>query len=236
MARWEVASHNAIIASGPALKRFAGGNLLVGDLLARLRNVAFDNACSALRHSVWEKFPFARVDFAEDLDWAVRVLRAGHALLRNSAARVHHSHNAAPYQRLKRAFVSRRALNRILEMPPADVPWNEEEVLPGIGSYLASLESLRAGLASASERVRKLRVTTPPGHLIRQALRRTRWPPAERLVIAFPHDPIFDRLAGGFNAAARHLLAFHKGLPRAEAEEATLQLGLQILGDFPADS
>ena len=236
VARWEVASHNAIIAAGPPLKRFVGSDPLAGDFLNRLRNVAFDNVCSALRRSVWEKFPFTRLEFAEDLDWAVRVLRAGYALLRNPAARVHHSHNAAPYQRLKRAFVSRRALNHILEMPSPGTPWNEKEVLPEIGAYLGLLAGARRGLARQPEPVRRLRLVTTSGHWVRRALRRARLGSFEPLVIALPHQPVTDALAGSFNAALRHLLNFHGGLPRAEAEKAAMQLGLQVLGDFLADS
>jgi rhamnosyltransferase len=236
VARWEVASHNAIIAAGPPLKRFARSKPLAGDFLNRLRNVAFDNVCSALRRSVWERIPFAKIDFAEDLDWAVRVLRAGHTLLRNPGARVHHSHNSAPYQRLKRAFVSRRALNRIFEMPSPGRPWGEEEVLPQIGAYLGLLEGARAGLARQPEPVRRLRLETTPGYWVRRALRRARLDRFEPLMVALPHRPVTDALAGSFNAAMRHLLKFHGGLPRAEADKAALQLGLQVLGDFLADS
>lgn len=236
VARWEVASHSSIISAGPPLKRFVGSDPLTGDFLNRLRNVAFDNVCSALRRSVWEKFPFARVEFAEDLDWAVRVLRAGHSLLRNPAARVHHSHNSAPYQRLKRAFVSRRALNRIFEMPSPGTPWEEKEVLSEIGAYLGLLEGARDGLARQPEPVRRLRLVTTSGHWVRRALRRARLGSLEPLVIALPHQPVTDALAGSFNAAMRHLLNFHSGLPRMEAEKAAMQLGLQVLGDFLADS
>ncbi len=236
VARWEVAAHNAIIAAGPPLKRFVGSNPLAGDFHERLRNVALDNVCSALRRSVWEKFPFAQVEFAEDLEWSVRVLRGGHGLLRNPAARVRHSHNSQPYQRMKRAFVSRRALNRILEMPSPGTPWGEEEVLPEVGAYLGSLDGACRGLGRHPEPVRRLRLVTTPGYWMRRALRRARLDGFEPLMIALPHQPVTDALAGSFNAAMRHLLKFHGGLPRTEAERATLQLGLQVLGDFLADS
>ncbi|OFV86415.1 MAG: hypothetical protein A3B65_02255 [Acidobacteria bacterium RIFCSPHIGHO2_02_FULL_67_57] len=71
---------------------------------------------------------------------------------------------------------------------------------------------------------------------MRRALRRARLGSFEPLVIALPHQPVTDALAGSFNAALRHLLNFHGGLPRAEAEKAAMQLGLQVLGDFLADS
>nr|MBP7694703.1 glycosyltransferase family 2 protein [Anaerolineales bacterium] len=38
----------------------------------------FSNTSSCLRRAVWEQIPFRRVDFAEDADWADRVLQAGY--------------------------------------------------------------------------------------------------------------------------------------------------------------
>ena len=234
LARWEVAAHNAIISAGPPLKRYAPpSNPLRGGFLDRLRNVSFDNVCSAIRRSVWEKFPFARIEFAEDLEWSVRVLRAGHGLLRSPAARVHHSHNSAPYQRLKRAFVSRRALNRIFEMPPPHVPWQEEEILEGVGAYAAALTQLVGSLREAPEPVRALQLPTASVHLARRALRRLGF---KRQAAALRSNFVPDQLAGSFNAATRHLIAFHNALTRADAEKVTLGLGLQVLGDFLADS
>jgi len=42
--------------------------------------VYFANTSSCLRRSVWDTYPFAEVDFAEDMDWAERVLLAGYTL------------------------------------------------------------------------------------------------------------------------------------------------------------
>lgn len=58
----------------------------------RLELYKFDNVCSALRRSVWEKIPFGACRYAEDLLWAKRALEAGHTLVRDPSAPVIHAH------------------------------------------------------------------------------------------------------------------------------------------------
>ena len=58
----------------------------------RLQLYTFDNVCSALRRSVWEKIPFGPCRYAEDLLWARRALEAGHTLVRDPSAPVIHAH------------------------------------------------------------------------------------------------------------------------------------------------
>jgi rhamnosyltransferase len=70
-----------------------------------MRTTLFSNANSAIRRDVWEKFPFADdVFFAEDQDWARRVLLAGYAIRYEPAAAVHHSHRYTVTTALKRFF------------------------------------------------------------------------------------------------------------------------------------
>jgi rhamnosyltransferase len=58
-----------------------------------LLTTLFSNVNSAIRHSFWERFPFADdMFFAEDQDWSRRVLLAGHAIRYEPDAAVHHSH------------------------------------------------------------------------------------------------------------------------------------------------
>ena len=52
----------------------------------------FDNVSSCIRKSVWEKIPFPRTDFAEDLEWAKRVLEAGYKIVYEPESVVYHSH------------------------------------------------------------------------------------------------------------------------------------------------
>lgn len=53
----------------------------------------FSNTSSAVRKSVFEKYPFKRVDFAEDAVWADEVLRAGFKIVYEPSSMVIHSHN-----------------------------------------------------------------------------------------------------------------------------------------------
>jgi rhamnosyltransferase len=70
-----------------------------------LRTTLFSNVNSAIRRSVWEQFPFAPdLFFAEDQDWARRVLLAGYALRYEPAAAVHHSHRYSVTTAFKRFF------------------------------------------------------------------------------------------------------------------------------------
>jgi rhamnosyltransferase len=55
--------------------------------------IYFLNTSSAIRREVWEQIPFRRLDFAEDADWADRVLRAGYKLVYEPSSIVLHSHD-----------------------------------------------------------------------------------------------------------------------------------------------
>ena len=53
----------------------------------------FSNVNSAIPKRVWEAFPFADdIVMSEDQEWSRRVLLAGHAIVYEPAAAVHHSH------------------------------------------------------------------------------------------------------------------------------------------------
>jgi rhamnosyltransferase len=70
-----------------------------------LKTTLFSNVNSAIRRSFWERFPFADdMFFAEDQDWARRVLLAGHAIRYEPAAAVHHSHAYTLTTAFKRFF------------------------------------------------------------------------------------------------------------------------------------
>ena len=84
--------------------------------LEKLAVVTFDNVNSCIRKSVWETIPFSRVDFGEDIDWGLRVIRAGHAIVYEPGARVLHSHNESLRGDFKRVYSDHRNLNRLLGM------------------------------------------------------------------------------------------------------------------------
>jgi rhamnosyltransferase len=65
----------------------------------------FSNSNSALKRSVWERFPFADdIFWAEDQDWARRVLLAGYAIRYEPEAVVRHSHTNKLITAFKRGF------------------------------------------------------------------------------------------------------------------------------------
>jgi glycosyltransferase involved in cell wall biosynthesis len=70
-----------------------------------MRTTLFSNVTSAIARSVWEEFPFAEeAFFAEDQDWARRVLLAGYALRYEPEAVVRHSHSYTLTAAFKRFF------------------------------------------------------------------------------------------------------------------------------------
>jgi len=70
-----------------------------------MRSTLFSNVNSAIRRAVWAEIPFADDQFfAEDQDWARRVLLAGYALRYEPAAAVHHSHRYTVTTAFKRFF------------------------------------------------------------------------------------------------------------------------------------
>lgn len=66
--------------------------------------VYFANTSSCLRRSVWERFPFNRVEFGEDADWAERVLLAGYAIVYEPASAVIHSHDHTLREQLRQHY------------------------------------------------------------------------------------------------------------------------------------
>ena len=77
---------------------------------ARLELCTFDDVCSCIRRSVWERFPFRPTAIAEDVEWAREVLLAGWRLAYVPQARVVHSHERSARHELRRT----RAIHRRL--------------------------------------------------------------------------------------------------------------------------
>lgn len=53
----------------------------------------FDNVSSCIRKAVWEKIPFPKTDFAEDLEWSKSALEAGYTIIYEPESIVYHSHD-----------------------------------------------------------------------------------------------------------------------------------------------
>lgn len=77
----------------------------------------FSNTSSVIRQTVWEEHPFRPVDFAEDSEWADRVLRAGHSLIYEPSSRVLHSHDYSLWQQFAQNVDHARAMKQIHSPP-----------------------------------------------------------------------------------------------------------------------
>lgn len=76
----------------------------------RRRLATFDNVGSCVRRSVWEKLPFDRTRFAEDLRWGKKVVEAGHKIVYEPRAAVYHSHERGAFYDLRRHYVDGQVL------------------------------------------------------------------------------------------------------------------------------
>jgi rhamnosyltransferase len=82
--------------------------------LEKLARIAFDNVSSSVRRQVALQIPFRERPFGEDLDWAHRVLLAGHTIVFEPRSRVVHSHNHSMWYELKRIYLDHQNLHRLL--------------------------------------------------------------------------------------------------------------------------
>jgi rhamnosyltransferase len=73
----------------------------------------FSNTSSCIRKQVWERYPFRKVEFAEDQDWAQRVLEAGYKTVYVPESIVLHSHNYRPVKNFRRHFEHAKAMKEI---------------------------------------------------------------------------------------------------------------------------
>jgi rhamnosyltransferase len=81
--------------------------------IERLHVCAFDNVCSCLRRSVWERIPFAETPIGEDLEWAKAALLAGFRLEYVADAVVLHSHDRPASYEFARTYALHRRLHAL---------------------------------------------------------------------------------------------------------------------------
>jgi len=107
-------------ASPERREQFAGGPERYRALppQRRRRLAAFDNVSSCIRRSVWERFPFDRTDFGEDIRWGKRVVEAGYRLVYEPRSAVYHSHERGALYDLRRYYVNQRVLMELFGIRP----------------------------------------------------------------------------------------------------------------------
>jgi rhamnosyltransferase len=76
----------------------------------RLDRCTFDNVCSCVRRSVWQRHPFRATPIGEDIGWAKDVLLAGHRLAYVPDAVVLHSHHRSARYEFWRTVTLHREL------------------------------------------------------------------------------------------------------------------------------
>ena len=76
----------------------------------------FDNVCSCIRRSAWNRHPFAHVALAEDLEWARDVLLDGWRLAFVPSACVRHSHERSAAYELRRTKALHQRLFELFEL------------------------------------------------------------------------------------------------------------------------
>lgn len=84
----------------------------------RRRLAAFDNVSSCLRRSVWEKLPFEKTNFGEDIRWGKRVVEAGYKTVYEPRSAVFHSHERGAGYDLRRYYVDQRVLLELFGLKP----------------------------------------------------------------------------------------------------------------------
>ncbi|MDN2566003.1 glycosyltransferase family 2 protein [Aquibium sp. A9E412] len=71
-----------------------------------------DNS-SCLRKSVWRRFPYPDVDFAEDQLWAKQIVEAGYRKAFAWDSLVYHSHDYSLWERMQRSYDEARAFREL---------------------------------------------------------------------------------------------------------------------------
>jgi rhamnosyltransferase len=79
--------------------------------------IYFSNTSSAIRREVWEQIPFRKLDFAEDADWADRVLRAGYRLVFEPSSVVLHSHDYRIIEQFRQNVDHTEAMAALFDPP-----------------------------------------------------------------------------------------------------------------------
>lgn len=91
----------------------------------------FANYCSVIRKSAWERVPYDEtLTYAEDHDWAIKIVGLGYKIIYEPAAETYHSHNETLRQIYKRSYVEACAL-KVLEYKEFTFPGILFDLLAG---------------------------------------------------------------------------------------------------------
>jgi rhamnosyltransferase len=101
-------------------QQFAGGPESYAALPPTTRRslAVFDDVSSCVRRSVWERIPFEKTRFGEDLRWGKAVVEAGHKLVYEPRSAVLHSHERGAVYNLRRHYVDTLILQELFGLTP----------------------------------------------------------------------------------------------------------------------
>lgn len=88
----------------------------------RYRLAFFHNANSCIRRELLLQIPFRPLPYGEDMDWARRVLLAGHAIAFEPRARVLHSHDRSVFYEFKRAYSDHSLVKDLFDLELIESP------------------------------------------------------------------------------------------------------------------
>lgn len=114
--------------------------------LERLALIRHDHVIACLRRSVWERLPFARVSFGEDVDWARRVIMDGGRLAFVPGATVEHSHSRPAWDEARRIYCDHRNLRRLVGLVTVPSVAHLRVNVPAARAHYAALVSAAQGV------------------------------------------------------------------------------------------
>jgi rhamnosyltransferase len=231
--RWEIELNNRCFSIGQRKKRISSGaEFLQLDLTRRLDAVTFDNTCSSMPRKVWQDFRFSRIEFAEDIDWAFRVLTQGGVIFHNPAAFVYHSHCYTPFSRLRRHFISEYVIRRIVQMPPGDLPGRPYEELAAIYGFAREVGRLCQRLMRAAADVSKIEQPRNPMIALQRLLRKLNQPALNRFAFSQLPGLLRADLRVHFDFLVKEILAKHVPMSAEKVVAILRQIEAYVIGDF----
>ncbi len=121
----------------------------------------FNDVASAFRRSLWERHPFPRTSFGEDILMARAFLEAGHTIVYDAKATVEHSHDYDADETYGRAAVDGAFnvewLNRVCVATSSDVRALERRFLESDRAAIATIPCSQARARELEQRARELR-------------------------------------------------------------------------------
>jgi glycosyltransferase involved in cell wall biosynthesis len=131
------------------------------DAHARRLLYNFNDVASAIRRSLWERHPFPRTWFGEDILMSRALLEAGHTVVYDAAAVVEHSHDYSPEETRARAEIDARFnaewLDRVSVRSKSDVDALVKRQLSRDREALADSGLAGQSLERELDRARELR-------------------------------------------------------------------------------